>query len=213
MRMTSRFERPEVGLRYPSGRVATLISQAATVVLLLVLAVASATVFLLALGLLPASAVVAAFAPVGELLGKVGTLELVDRALVGAAAALLGVAALALVVRTPREVSQVASKHVLQADEKGLVVIGSASVETIAVQTAIRSPGVLDARVTVRGRPSGPVRLQIRIDVLPGTDVKRLGPRVQDAVRRSVEDLVGLTVRDANIEVRVMDPDELVGAM
>jgi hypothetical protein len=213
MRMTSRFERTEVAQRNPSGRVASLVSQATTVVLLLGLAVAAATVFLLALGLLPASAVVAAFAPVGELLGKVGTLEMVDRALVGAAAGLLGVAALALAVRTPRDVPLVASKHVLQADEKGLVVIGSASVETIAVQTAVLSPGVLDAQVTVRGRPSGPVRLQIRIDVLPGTDVKRLGPRVQDAVRRSVEDLVGLSVRDANIEVRVMDPDELVGAL
>ena len=42
----------------------------------------------------------------------------------------------------------------------------SASVETVAVQTALQSAGVLNARVRVRGRPSGPVRLQIHLDVL-----------------------------------------------
>lgn len=213
MSIASHIARPAVTDRNPTGRASSAILRGVAVVLLLLLAMACATVFLLALGLLPPSAVVAAFAPAGDLLHSVATLDFVDRAIAGAAAAAVGVAALALMVRAPRNVPHAATKHILHADEKGLVVIGSESVETVAEQAAVRAPGVLDARVRVKGRPSGPVRLRVRVEVLPGTDVKRVGPRVQDAVRSSVEDLVGLTVRDANVEVHVMDPDDLAEVM
>jgi len=213
MSMTSRLIKPEVAKQQPPDRAAAMVSRAMAGVALLVLAVVSAMAFLLALGLIPSPAVLAAVARVGEVLGGIGTLAFLDRALIAAAGAILGVAALSLMARRPRLLQQGAGIHVLQADEKGLVVIGSASVETVAAQTALQSAGVLNARVKVRGRPSGPVRLQIHLDVLPGTEVKHLGPRVQDAVRRSVEDLVGLKVRDANVEVHVMDLDDLAGVM
>jgi len=73
--------------------------------------------------------------------------------------------------------------------------------------------GVLDAHVKVRGPASGPVRLHVRVDVLPGADVKRIGSRVQGLVRSNVEELVGLAVRDANVVVHVMDPDDLRGVL
>lgn len=213
MRMTSRLIKPQVAELRSPGRAAAVASRAIAGVALLVCAMASAMLFLLALGLLPPSAILAAAARGGEALSRVGSLAFVDRAVVAAAAAVLSVVALSLLARGPRLLRRSAGIHVLQADEKGLVVIGSASVETVAAQTALQSPGVLNARVSVSGRPSGPVGLQIHLDVLPGTDVKRLGPRIQDEVRRSVEDLVGLTVRDANVEVHVMDLDDLAGVM
>ena len=213
MSMTSSMIKPVVAERRPPGPAAAIASRALAGVALLVLALVSAIAFLVALGLIPPPAVLAAVARVGEAVSRVGTLDLLDRALIAAAAAILGVAALSFLARRSRLVEQSAGIHVLQADEKGLVVIGSASVESVATQTALRAAGVLDARVSVRGRPTGPVRLRIDVDVLPGGEVKRLGPRVQDAVRQSMEDLVGLTVRDVNVEVHVMDLDDLTGVM
>jgi hypothetical protein len=205
--------KPVVAEGRPPGRAAAMVSRALAGVALLVLAVASAIAFLVALGLIPPPAILAAAAQVGEAVSKVGMLDLLDRALIAAAAAVLGVAALSFLARRSPLVQRSAGIHVLQADENGLVVIGSASVESVATQTALQAAGVLNARVSVRGRPTGPVRLRIDVDVLPGGEVKRLGPRVQDAVRQSMEDLVGLTVRDVNVEVHVMDLDDLTGVM
>lgn len=211
--MSSRLIKPEAAVQQPPGRASAMVSRVLAGVALLVVAMLSAMTFLLALGLLPPSAISAAVARAGEALGGIETLALLDRALIAAAAAVLSIAALSLLVRKTRSGQTEAGIHLLQADEKGLVVIGSASVETVATLTALQAAGVLNARVKVRGRLSGPVRLRIHLDVLPGTEVKLLGPRVQEAVRRSVEDLVGLTVRDANVQVHVMDLDELVGVM
>jgi len=213
MSISSRIARPTVADRESLGHPSALIVRAIFILLLLLVAIAAATVFLLALGLLPASSVVAVFAPLGDVLGAIAGSTFSDRALAAGAAAVVGVAALVLMARAPRELPQAPAKHILQADEKGLVVIAARSVETVAVQTVLRQPGVVDARVRVKGRPSGPVRLRIEVDVLPGADVKRLGSRIQDAGRTCVEDLVGLTVRDANVEVRVLDPEDLAEVM
>ncbi len=207
---TSRWDEPGEEQSAAPGRAAQILTRAATAVLLVLLAALSAVVFLLALDIISTASVANLLSPVDGVLSKITAADLLDRALVAGASALIGVAALALLVRVPSGgAPRAPGKHVLQADDKGLVVIGSESVETVAVETAIRTPGVLDATVRVRGRPSGPIRLHVRVDVLPGSEVKLLGPRVQESVHRSVEDLVGLPVRDANVEVHVLDADEL----
>lgn len=214
MSVSSRIADAPTGAEAPTiGRAAIVLYRLGSSVLLLALAAVAAAVFLVALDLLAVSAVIGVFAPVGNLLGLVTSAGVMDRALVAGAAAVVSVAALALLVRAPRTVARNAAYHILQSDEKGLVVVGSESVETVAVQTAVMTAGVLNARVKVRGRASGPVRLNVRVEVLPGADVKRIGPRVQESVCSNVEELVGLTVRDANVEVHVMDPDDIRGLM
>lgn len=197
----------------PRKGLATVLYRIGAGILLLIVAVAAATVFLVTLDLVPVATVTAVFQPIGDVLGTIPTADLLDRALVAGVAAVVGVAALALLARSPAGVTQAAGRHVLQADEQGLVVIGSESVETIAVQAAVMTPGVLEATVKARGRPTGPVRLRVLVEVLPGADVKRIGAKVQQAVRSSVEDLVGLAVRDANVEVHVMDPEDFAGVL
>ncbi|MFW5739987.1 MAG: alkaline shock response membrane anchor protein AmaP [Myxococcota bacterium] len=196
-----------------TGRAAAVLLRIGTGVLLVLLAAVAAAVFLVALDLVPAATVTGIFTPLGDLLSRVTTADVLDRAIVAGAAAVIGVVALALLTRTQRSSARSASRHVLHSDDKGFVLIDSESVETVAEQAALLTAGVLETKVTVSGRPSGPVRLRVRVEVLPGADVKRIGPRVQEKVRRSVEDLVGLSVRDANVEVRVKDLDDLGGVL
>lgn len=187
-----------------------LLPRLVVTVLLVIFASTAATVLLLALGLLPPSAVVSVFAPIGDVLRSVPAADVADRGLIAGAAALLGVCALALIAWAPRAIRRRMVRHVLDVDEKGLIVIGTESVETVALISAIKSAGVLDARVSVSGRSTGPVRVAIRVDALPGTDLKQLGADVRDTVRRNVEQLVGLQVSDARVEVQVAEFEDLI---
>ena len=197
--------RPQAGVVDVTARVMAFL-------MLLGLAIVSAAVFLIALGLVQPLVVSDAFAKLGGTLGAVATVDRFDRVVIAVVAALVGLIALSLLVarqRLPAE--RMPACHVVQSDDKGLVLIGAESVESVASQTALRVAGVLDARARVRGRATGPIRLKLRVDVLPGTDVKRIGPRVQDSVMRSVQEGVGLDVRDAVVEVRVVDLEQLAG--
>jgi len=126
---------------------------------------------------------------------------------VAAGAFLVGVVALATGVRGRSQTRN--RRHVIASGERGMVVVDSRSVATMAAAAARACGGVIGLDVGVRGAGDEPVRVVIYASVLPGTDLAVSGREVQDAARRAIEKLAGLPVQDVHVSVEVTATEDL----
>jgi hypothetical protein len=99
--------------------------------------------------------------------------------------------------------------HVLSADDHGVVLVDKRGISTVAESAVERVNGVVDSRVRVIGQGSAPVRLHVRIWIHAGADLKRAGDEARATARRSVEELVGLEVLDALVQLHVVPLEDL----
>jgi len=125
---------------------------------------------------------------------------------IAGAAFLVGVAAIAVGARRERHRNR---RHVVASGERGMVVVDSRSVATMAAAAARSCDGVIGLDAGVRGAGDEPVEVVIYASVIPGTDLEATGRQVQDAVRRAVEKLAGLRVRNIHISIEVAATDDL----
>jgi len=181
-------------------------------VLLMTIFATSAVVFVVALGMVPSSALVGA-GPLGEPLDAVvAALTSSDRLGVAAFCAAAAALSLALLIRIFRPY-RAATHHVVVADEYGFVLVDSHGVEAVASAAALRAPGVVDADVRANGSGTSPVRLAAVIGVHPGASLEEAGRAARELARNAVERLVGLHVSDVTVDVQVLDPEELGRAL
>ncbi|MGM0574743.1 MAG: hypothetical protein ACQEXJ_07560 [Myxococcota bacterium] len=204
--------KPFRGLTRGHGRggvVADLLHRLGWGVLLILLCAAASVVLLLALGVLDAARL-PAFLPEGPV-AVLEALAPVERLAIAAGAVVVGVAA-ALMLASPGSRrgrrGRASTVHVLERDERGMVVVASQSVGTVARAAALRVPGILDAEVRRIRSANGPATLRLRAWVLAGTEVRSVGEEVRDGVQDAVERLVGLTVRSVHVEMEVVAPED-----
>jgi len=100
-------------------------------------------------------------------------------------------------------------RHVVATSERGIVVVDSRSVATIAAAAARSCDGIIGLDVGVRGAGGEPVRITIYVSVIPGTDLGTTGRQIQDSAKRAVERLAGLSVQDVHVAVEVTANDDL----
>ena len=103
--------------------------------------------------------------------------------------------------------------HVVSADEQGLVVVGSRGVESVALTAIHTVRGVVDARVAVRGRIVGPVKLAVTLWVSAAGDLPRIGDAAREAARDAVTRLAGIDVDDVSVRVVVVRVEEIARAV
>ncbi len=173
------------------------------------LAAAGALLFLAGLG---------AIAPQGVLgdgsWGQRGAEILADMSLQTrvATTAVAGVASiltLTLLARSWRPSQPATALHMLDVDDRGVVVVDSRGIAVIARQAALSAHGVVDAEVSVRGSGTDPISVQVEIDVYPGSNIKRAGTEVRAMVAKSIDELVGLTVQDVMVRAQVIESNAL----
>ncbi len=128
---------------------------------------------------------------------------------VAAFAAIVGMLSITILFRLFAKQIASADLHILDADDRGIVVVDSRGISTIAAQAAMSAHGVVDVQVSTKGTGTTPVRLRVDAAVYPGANVKRAGSEVREAVREAVETLVGIGVRDVSVKAHVIETDAL----
>lgn len=179
----------------------------------LLLALLSAASLVIAAGLVGRAQIPMGSIVLDDLFAAVGGLSWFERFGLGSASFVSGVLAVYLMLRAVGVRAPRASLHVLEVDERGLVAIDARGIETIAVQAALGSQGVLDARAEVRGDGLSAARIKVEIAVMPGVKVKEAGLLARDAVREAVEELVGIDLRDVSVKAHVLSPQALSEAL
>ena len=177
---------------------------------LLVVATGASVALLAIIGLLPAPRPGGPWAVAGELLSPLDGLPLDSQLAAGAGAFLAGLLALLGVIRLFERPHAESVWHLLDGNDRGVVVMDSLGVATIATQAALRTDGVVDAQTTVRGRGLSSVRLRVHVGLYPSAPVKSTGQAVRQAVHEAVENMAGLTVHNVVVKAHVLEPDDLV---
>jgi hypothetical protein len=134
-----------------------------------------------------------------------------ERLGVAAVACIAGLISITIIFRLFSTPTTSTSVHILDIDERGIVVVDSSGISTIATQAALSAHGVVDARVFTKGASSAPLRLKVDVAVYPGANVKRAGSEVREAIREAVETLVGIDVGDIAVNAHIIKTDALVG--
>lgn len=128
---------------------------------------------------------------------------------VAAGSTIFGILSVTIIFRLFARPTASAALHILDADDRGIVVVDSRGISTIAAQAAMSAHGVVDVQVSTKGTGTTPVRLRVDAAVYPGANVKRAGSEVREAVREAVENLVGIGVRDVTVKAHVIETDAL----
>ncbi len=108
--------------------------------------------------------------------------------------------------------SQGPQRHILSADQGGMVLIESRSICTVAETAVRRVPGVTDVRVQVVGAWAEPVRLKLIVWASAAADIKDLCEEARKRAADAVVNQVGLEVKDVLIKPEVVPLDQ-VGRM
>jgi len=103
-------------------------------------------------------------------------------------------------------------RHILSADQGGMVLIESRSISTVAETSLKRIPGVTDARVQVVGAWAEPVRLKVIVWASAAAEIKELCEEARKRAADAVENQIGLDVKDVLVKPEVV-PLEQVGRM
>lgn len=176
---------------------------------LLAVAVASALVFVVAIGLLDPGAVFADPAVADSLLGPITATPLARVGFAGGSL-VIGLGALTLLLRkTGRRDAPTAGAHVVSSGEDGLVVITSDGVESLVRHAVVRTRGVVEAEVSIKGRGAAPIGIRVDTTARAGTDLEQTGAAVRDAARRAAEGLGGLEVGDVVVKLDVLAPEDM----
>lgn len=184
----------------------------ALTLLLLALAVTGALAALFAVAVVDPTSLAPRVGPFAELVTRLGEEASLRPVPVGIAGLVVGVGSLtALVARlgSAGDGRRRADHHLLDADDRGFVVVDSRGVSIVAARAACRAEGVVDCLVDVRPEKGSAVSLRTEVLVHPGAPVKTISTRVRDAVHEAVERMIGLDVASVGVRVQVLEPDEL----
>lgn len=197
---------------YSAGRGAgrSWLGQAIVTLLAVAIAAAAAVVFLVAVGLVDSARIIPNPDLRAALLGFADSGTALSRVAVAAGAAVVGLISLALARGRlfPGAPAAPAARHIVSADDKGVVMVTTAGIATVAESAALRAPGVVRAHARVSGRGSAPVRLHIRVQCFGSADLKRAGREARELASDAVQRLVGIDVTDTNVELIVIPPEE-----
>ncbi len=200
-----------VSTRLQSGSRRGWAEQVLVGILLLAVAVAGVVVFLVAAGLVAAEELIANESLRAGLLGFAQGGSATERAVTASASAVIGLGSLLLLFRRAGDRTDGAgsaqARHILVADDEGMVMVSTAGIASVAETAAVRSHGVLEADVKVGGRGSAPVRIRVVAYAYRGADLKRAGREVRENVKSAVERLVGLDVTDVTVEIEVSEEE------
>lgn len=177
------------------------------------LAIAAADFFLMLVGLITPAQAVAGWPFGQELLSLFVEQSWTRRLVLMFAALTIGVFSIVIIEQMFRPGKPDKRLHLLEADEKGIVAVDSRGISTVAECAVMSVRGVLDTEVRVSGAPLAPVRLKVELALLPGTNVKQTGVAVKERVRETVEDVVGISVKDVTVRAHIVVPDRLSGAL
>ena len=180
-------------------------------ILLLVFALISALVFVIAAGLLEPAAVISDPSTRQTLLGPI-TSSSIARIAFAIGSLAIGLGSLALLVSRgsgARSAGRRLGGHVVTADDAGLVVISSAGIASLVTHAVLRTQGVVDAEVTVKGRGAAPIGIRVDTVTRAGSDVDGTGKAVRDAARAAAEKLGGLEVADVVVSLEVLSPEDM----
>ncbi|MEM9492269.1 MAG: hypothetical protein AAGC55_24190 [Myxococcota bacterium] len=132
------------------------------------------------------------------------------RALIVGGAALAGLLCFAVVRNQVRPRRAAASSfHMLDADDRGFVVVDSRGIAAVAEQAAMSAHGVIGAEVQVKGSGTSPIRLRVRAEVYPGANLKLAGTAAREAVATAVDEMIGLQIQDITVTTHVVEVDAM----
>jgi hypothetical protein len=175
------------------------------------LALLAAYVFLRTLGAVSADATLPIERVAGALLSWIDALPSAQARLLAAGTALaVGLLSLTAMAWRGRSGSPLAGEwlHVLEADERGIILVANNGIESVVASAVESTPGVFEA--SAEARPSGRgVSLIVDIAVLEGADVRRAGLGARARAIEAVERLVGLDVHKVRVRVDVLSAEQL----
>jgi uncharacterized alkaline shock family protein YloU len=128
---------------------------------------------------------------------------------IAAVSGIIGMLSIVILIRLFTRPAPVATLHIVDADDRGIVVVDSRGISTIASHAAMSAHGVVDVQVFTRGSGSEPIMLKINAAVYPGANIKRAGIEVRESVREAVESLVGIKVREVAVKAHVIETDAI----
>jgi len=172
-------------------------------------AAGAAVVFLVSVGLIRGEQVLADEATRQVFLGRIQAVSGLDRVLLAGASALVGMGAVTLLLRRFTGPSVPASRHILAADDRGVILVASPGIASVVEAAVMRTPGVVETEVKVSGSGRAPVRLRVVVLVFGTDELKRIGDEVRAAARTAVERQVGIEVSEVVVDVQVIRPEEL----
>jgi uncharacterized alkaline shock family protein YloU len=178
--------------------------------LLVVLTLDAGVVFLLATGTVDAwelaggrASLIEIFEPIQGLRGA--------HALAAASGALaVGLFTLMGALRLMAPSNPRASMHVVDVRDTGSVLIDSASVATIASQSALSVPGVVQAEARIDPGAEQAILVALKVAVHPGTAIPQVGGAVREQAREALDELVGIDILDMTVAVRVLPQRHMV---
>lgn len=100
-------------------------------------------------------------------------------------------------------------RHILSADEQGMVVVEDRGISAVAEAAVHRLPGVVGCRVQVAGKGAAPIRLKVVLWASAAAELKALGDEARARAALAVEQLVGLKVHSVLLRVEVVALDEV----
>ena len=194
------------------GQGAFMFERALLWLILLAITAAAAYIFLGTLGLVDMGLVTPFGWTLAEGLGLKSDPTGLNRLGVGAVSLVVGLLFCGVLIRRAFGTPRTPQKHILSADQAGMVLIDSRGVASVAEGAVKRVPGVTDVRVQVVGAWAEPVRLKIVLWVSAAAEIKEVCEDARARAASAVVSQVGLDVKDVLIKPEVV-PLEQVGRM
>lgn len=194
-------------------RLAAFVDGALGKLLVLAIAAASAAVFLVTTGLIDGANLLPYDALRDQLLGFAESATGTDRIVIIVTSLAVGIASLCwigrgLLRRGGSRASLGRQLVPLAMDERGVVLVDTRGICTIAETAVLRTGGLLDADVRVHARPPSPLRIRVKALAFSSIDLKQAGETARRHVRESVEQMVGLEVGEVVVSIEVLAPGE-----
>ena len=179
-------------------------------VVFLALAGIAATVLLIASGAMEPDQLSGDWAFGHQLLVQVAEQPWLTRGLTVVGTAVGGLICFAVIIRQWTSARASSFFHLLDADDRGFVVVDSRGIAVVAEQAAMSAHGVIAAEATIKGSGTSPIRVRLRIQLYPGANIKRAGTQVREAVARAIDELVGLEVQDVTVSAHISETDAMI---
>lgn len=176
----------------------------------LAVAVVAAGIVVVAIRLLEPAQLSVGIAALESVLADLAQAPLATRAGFAAGSSVVGFLSLMMMMRmfgARRRGGE--AMHILEADDRGFVVVDSRGIAIVAEEAAHTTPGVVAAEVEVFPRGAKGVKLRVAIDVYPGANVKQAGTEARERARKAVEELVGVEVGTVTASTHVLEPEEM----
>ncbi len=175
----------------------------------LAVAVGVAMILLVAVQAIEPSRVFGNFPHTRNIFSSINGLGWMSRLGIAAVAGIVGMLSIVIILRLFSRPTPSATFYIVDADDRGIVVVDSRGISTVAAQAAMSAHGVVDVQVSAKGTGASPVVLSVDAAVYPGANIKRSCNDVREAVREAVESMVGISVGEVSVRAHVIDSDAI----